>query len=246
MIVLNDVLGYPLKIYQDKESFLFSLDSVFLGFFVTIRCKDKLLLDMGAGNGIISLILSLRTKSHIDSVELQKNSYDLLRKNISINNLNNQITPYFFDIKEFCNKNNVGKYDTIVCNPPYFKVNDVKVVSRKETLSISRHESGTSIDDFIRSASYLLKNGGNFAMSCRVDRLIEIIELFRKNNIEPKKIQFIYNNINSSSKMLFIEGQKGGKSGLKIIKPFILRNLDNTYTEEYNSFIKGDLYDKTE
>lgn len=62
MEVLNDILGYPnRKIYQNNEFFSFSLDSIMLANFVTIRMRDKKIIDLGTGNGVIPLILSLRT-----------------------------------------------------------------------------------------------------------------------------------------------------------------------------------------
>ena len=62
MEVINDILGYPnRKIFQDDECFAFSLDSVMLANFATIRQRDKFILDLGCGNGVIPLILSLRT-----------------------------------------------------------------------------------------------------------------------------------------------------------------------------------------
>ena len=56
---LDDVLGYPLKIYQDKDWFCFSLDSVLIANFVPIKLTTKKIMDLGTGNAIIPLILSL-------------------------------------------------------------------------------------------------------------------------------------------------------------------------------------------
>ena len=66
----------------------------------------------------------------------------------------------------------------------------------------------------------------------RTDRLIEIIELMKKNNIEPKRIRFIYPKKNSESNLILIDGRKNGKSGLKILPPLFVHNEDGTYTEE--------------
>ena len=71
---LDDILGYKnRKIYQDDDCFSFSLDSIMLANFATIRMRDKNILDLGCGNGVIPLILSLRTDKKIVGVELQKN-----------------------------------------------------------------------------------------------------------------------------------------------------------------------------
>ena len=68
----------------------------------------------------------------------------------------------------------------------------------------------------------------------RSDRLMDILEEFRKNGIEPKIIRFVYENINKESTLVLIQGQKAGKVGLKIEKPIILFNPDGSMTEEYS------------
>jgi len=245
MIVLNDVLGYPLKIYQDSELFKFSLDSSYLPFFASIRKKDKYILDIGCGNGIISMLLSLRCDKKIDAVEIQKEQFDLANKSIKYNKLEDRINLINMDVRDYCIKENSCKYDLILCNPPYFKVSNTNLINNNIVKSKSRHEVDTSLEDIVKCASYLLNNGGNFSISNRCDRLIEIIELFRKYNIEPKRIQFIFDNVNKKSKMVFIEGQKCGRVGLIVEKPFILHKIDGSNTQEYDKFIGGEMIEKT-
>ena len=82
MIVLNDVVGKNLKIYQDDKFFKFSLESVLLPNFVDINLRDKMILDLCSGNCPIPLLLSLKTKQKIYAVELQKEIYELGKKSI--------------------------------------------------------------------------------------------------------------------------------------------------------------------
>lgn len=73
MEVLNDILGYKnRKIYQDTECFSFSLDSIMLANFATIRLRDKKIADLGCGNGVIPLVLSLRRLRKLIGVEYRK------------------------------------------------------------------------------------------------------------------------------------------------------------------------------
>ena len=66
----------------------------------------------------------------------------------------------------------------------------------------------------------------------RPDRLIEIIELMKSNNLEPKRLQFIYPKKNSDANLILIEARKNGKEELKILKPLYVHNDDGTYTNE--------------
>ena len=62
--------------------------------------------------------------------------------------------------------------------------------------------------------------------------IIEIIEIMRKNNIEPKKLQFVYPNESSESNMILIEGKKNGKPGLKILNPLFVHEKNGNYRKE--------------
>ncbi|MBP3799928.1 MAG: SAM-dependent methyltransferase, partial [Bacilli bacterium] len=88
---LDDVLGYNLKIYQRRDWFCFSLDSVLLANFVSIKLSTKKILELGSGNGIIPLILTLRTNKVIEGVEIQEDLFNLAEKSIKYNKLEDKI-----------------------------------------------------------------------------------------------------------------------------------------------------------
>ena len=76
MIVKNRLLNYKnTYIYQNDEWFKFSLDSVLLVNFATIRLNDKKILDLCSGNAPIPMLLTFKTKAKIYGVELQSEIY---------------------------------------------------------------------------------------------------------------------------------------------------------------------------
>lgn len=238
MEVLNDILGYPnRKIYQNTDFFSFSLDSVMLSNFVTIRLRDKKILDLGTGNGVIPLILSLRTDKPIVGVEIQKSLANLAEKSIRYNSLEAQVSIITSDMKDYVTSDTIEEYDVITCNPPYFKVNDKNFFNEQEEKMIARHEVCISLEDVIYTASRLLKNNGNFAIVHRTERLLEIFDLFRKYHIEPKRIQFVHEKADKPSTLVLLEGTKHGKSGLKVERPFIMYMKNGTKTSEYEKFL---------
>ena len=238
MEVLNDILGYAnRKIYQNTDFFSFSLDSVMLSNFVTIRLRDKKILDLGTGNGVIPLILSIRTDKPIVGVEIQKSLVELARKSVKYNNLESQISIINSDMKDYVMLDTIEKYDVITCNPPYFRVNEKNFFNEKKEKMIARHEVCISLDDVIHVASKLLKNNGNFAIVHRTDRLLEIFDLFRKYHIEPKRIRFVHEMVKKASTLVLLEGTKNGKSGLKVENPFIMYTDNGDKTEEYEEFL---------
>ena len=122
MEVLNDILGYSnRKIFQNTDFFSFSLDSVMLANFVTIRLRDKKILDLGTGNGVIPLVLSLRTDKSIVGVDIQESLCRLAEKSVQYNQLSSQISIVCSDMKDYVSNQSIEQFDIITCNPPYFK-----------------------------------------------------------------------------------------------------------------------------
>ncbi len=237
MIVLNDLLNYKnIKIYQETDGFVFSLDSVLLPNFVTIGKNVKRILDIGTGNAPIPLVLSTKTKAKIIGVEIQKEVAKLAKQSVEINKLENQIEIINGDIKDI---DFDEPFDIVVSNPPYFKIFDEKVLSSEEKKLIARHELKLDLETLIKIASKNLKNNGVFAIVHRPNRLSEIIVLGKKYQFEVKRVQFVYPKIDSESNIVLIEMVKNGNSGLKVLKP-IITHENGEYTEQVKSYFRGD------
>ena len=237
MDVINYLLGYEnLKIYQNTEMFNFSLDSVLLANFVTINQNIKKILDIGCGNAVIPLILSTKTDALIDGIEIQEKSYELAIKSVELNKLQDKINIINDDIKKYYKNCETETYDVIVSNPPYFKVNENSNINDSEYKTIARHEVTLNVEELIVISKKLLKNKGKLAIVHRPERLIEIIDVMKKNNIEPKRICFIYPKKDKEANILLVEGVKNGLPGLKIMPPIYSHNEDGSYTEELQKY----------
>lgn len=233
MKVVNDLVGYKnRKIIQDTSMFSFSLDSVLLPNFVTLNKNVKRILDIGCGNAPIPLILSLKTDAKITGVEIQKEVYDMAVESIKINNLEDQIEIINDDINNYYNLCESDTYDIITCNPPFFKYNENSNVNKNDYKTIARHEVKLNLDDLFKISKKLLKNNGVMAVVHRPERLTDIIEAMKKNNIEPKKIRFVYPHLDSEANILLIEGTKNGKPGLKILPPLYSHTENGEYTKD--------------
>lgn len=236
---INYLLGYEnLKIYQSSDMFKFSLDSILLPNFVTLNKNISRILDIGSGNGVIPIILSTKTNCLIDGVEIQKESCDLAKKSILINNMEQKIRIINKDIKDYYKECETDTYDVIVSNPPFFKMNDQSNLNNSHFKTLARHEVNLNIEDIVKVSKKLLKNNGVLAIVHRVDRLADIINIMKVNNIEPKKIQFVFPKKNKEANILLIEGSKNGNPGLKILPAIIAHNDDGSYTKEIEGYFK--------
>lgn len=233
MIVRNNLLNYKdAYIYQDTEYFKMSMDSMILANFVTINLSDKNILDIATGNAPIPMLLTYRTKAKIYGVELQTPVYNLGRISIKENNMDKQIILINDDAKNLVNIFESDTFDVITCNPPYFKTCNKEFENDNEVKSLARHEKTLVLEDIFVIARKLLKNNGKLAMVHRTERFVEIIEIAKKYNFEPKRVRFIYPNNKKVSDLVLIECVLNGKSGLKMEQPLFVYDDKGEYTEE--------------
>lgn len=171
---------------------------------------EKSFLEIGAGQGIISLLLSeLDIISKIFAVEIQEEVFAALKKNIEINDLNGKIIPINKNIK-----NVNGEYDFIFSNPPYKKTSSGKM-PENEMERISKYEILLTLEELILEIRRLLKNYGEFFVVMPNSRLNDVFRCIYENRLNVLSVK-----VNKYKKvdLVVIHGKKGGKvnSGIEI------------------------------
>ena len=87
-------------VLQKKRRYRFSVDAPLLADFIKTKASEELL-ELGTGNGIVSLLLSIKPFQHITAVEIQESLADLARRNVFLNNLEGKITIIQEDLRNF-------------------------------------------------------------------------------------------------------------------------------------------------
>lgn len=229
---LDDLQYKGLKIIQNTEGFCFGIDSVLLTDFAKKIKPNSIVADLGSGTGILSILLSAKTtNTKFVGVEIQKDVAEMSRRSVEYNKLNDRIKIENCNILGLKEKYNYKSFDAIVTNPPYKKIN-TGIINENDAKLISRHEITASLEDFIEVSSYLLKDFGEFYMVNRPDRLVDILYLMRKNNIEPKEMRFVHPNIDKPTNLVLIKGVKCGKPFLKIDNNLYIYEKNGEYTKE--------------
>ncbi len=216
---VDDLQINNLKIIQNKNGFCFGIDSVLLSDFAKEIKNNANIVDLGTGTGIIAILLTAKINAKkIWGVELQTDVAEMACRSVMFNNLEDKIEILNENIKNLDKILPLGFYDAIVTNPPYIKLNN-GAKNINETKFISRHEMECTLEDIANISSKLLNNYGEIYMVHRPDRLIDIVEIFRKYKLEIKKIRFVFPDKDSQSNLVLIKAVKNGKPFLKIEKP---------------------------
>ena len=236
---INQLFSTDVKIIQNREVFSYSVDSVLLSRFPKLP-KRGLIVDLCAGNGAVGLFASTRTQAQIIAVELQERLADMAERSIQLNGLEEQITVINDDLKYLPQHIQGSKVDIMLCNPPYFKVDEQSNLNESEHYLLARHEIATNLDEICRVAQRVLKSNGRLAMVHRPDRFLDIIETMKRYKLAPKRIQFVYPKVHKDANMLLIEAIKDGSlDGLKILPPLFIHNEDGSYTPEIHEIYYG-------
>lgn len=234
-----NLLNKDMKIIQRVDHFAFSLDSLLVSEFASITKYTNKIVDLGTGNGVIPLFLSKKTKAQITGIEIQEISSDLAKRNVQLNNLEDQISIINDDMKNWRKYFKIGSQDAVISNPPFFKFHgNEELLNDLDQLTLARHEISITLEEIIETASFLLKDKGYFAMVHRPDRFLEILDTMRKYGIVPKKVRFCHSKIDKQAKILLVEGIKFGAEGLTVLPPLISHNSDGKYSQEVLELFK--------
>jgi tRNA1Val (adenine37-N6)-methyltransferase len=231
---LDEILNGRLRVFQKKKGYRFSLDSILLAHFVSLKPRARAI-ELGCGSGIILIILA-KHFPYVDfsGLEIQEELANMARKNIEINSLDGMVKIFTGDAKIALDIFNASLFDAVIFNPPYRKLNSGRINPILEK-ALARHEIRGSLKVFLNAAKYLLKPEGKVFTVYPAKRLIELVSLFRENAIEPKRIKVVFSDFLSDAEFILVEGRLDGREELKIETPLFIYQEDKTYTNEMNN-----------
>lgn len=242
MIVLNDLLGYNLKIYQDTEAFNFSIDSVLIARFLLENINNNNdILDIGTGNAVIPLIIQTEIKNKIIAFEIQQESYELALKNIAYNKVDS-VKLINDDIKNIDNYQ-FSKFDNIICNPPFFKKGSGRA-SLNLKRKIARYEEELDLESLLLLVKKNMSLKGSFYLVHRTNRLKELLTLLKKKDLSIKKICFVHTKDNEASTMYLCEIKHGLLKEMEVLFPLVINNNDGSYKSNIIKKYFGDNYER--
>ena len=217
--IFNDTLFQP------------GTDSFLLGSFPRLR-RGMRVCDLGAGTGLLGLLLLARDSSlYLTNAEVQAQALELARRNAALNGLTDRIRCLPCDLRDITQLPPAASFDLVVSNPPYFDAAR-GAVSPDIPRSTARTEVACTLLQVCAAAGRLLRWGGSFCLVFRVERMAELFDCLRRCGMEPKRLRFVQNTVCSAPKLLLLEARRGGKCGLIVEPPLLLRDEQGRETEE--------------
>lgn len=226
------------KIQQDKCGMKVSTDACIQGAnaadFLLQKPELKSVLDIGTGTGLLSLFLvQKRNDLIIDALEIEQNSFEQAQENFKDSRWNSQLTVHHCAVQNW-RKENISKYDFIICNPPFFQNH---LQSEQEERNTARHNVSLSSEDLIHQVIFHLKDTGIFCLLFPKTGWDQFADLAERNGLYINKLIFIqpkphleYNRI-----IAFFTKTKSAEINRGT---FTIYQMEKEYTEEFKELLK--------
>ena len=159
-------------------------DAVLLGAWCPIDNNPKSILDVGAGTGILALMLAQRTNAdQIDALEIDEEAYEQCVENFENSPWADKLFCYHAALDEFVDDPE-DEYDLIISNPPFYS-EDFK--TENEQRDLARFQDAMPFEDLIEAADLLLSENGLFAVVIPYKEEERFIDLCAEYELYPVK-----------------------------------------------------------
>src|SRR5690554_3070724 len=166
-------------------------DGVLLGAWASLESNPQSILDIGAGTGLIALMLAQRSDAHqIDALEIDEDAYEQCVENFENSPWGDRLFCFHASLDEFAEEPEDEKYDLIVSNPPFYpppappKGEGNTSDARKK----ARFYDSLPFEDLIDYAAQLLSEKGELAVVIPFAEEEKVIAIAKTNGLFPNRI----------------------------------------------------------
>lgn len=222
-------------VHQNKTAMKVGTDGVLLGTWTPLSDSIYSILDIGSGTGLVALILAQRSfAEQIDAIEIDEDAYEQCVENFEESPWNDRLFCYHAGLDEFTDEIE-DRYDLIVCNPPFFKPNNL---IEDEARSKARFYDILPFDELVKSVSILLAEDGIFSVIIPFEEEENFLKLAEIESLFPKKITHVKGTSTSKIKRSLIAFSKANNPEKLITDTLILEIERHEYTPEFKELVK--------
>ncbi len=226
-------------IQQDKCAMKVGTDGVLLGAWTPVNDRPFSILDIGAGTGLIALMLAQRTHAEqIDAIEIDDNAYEQAVENFENSNWGDRLFCYHAGLDEFVEEMEDEQYDIIVSNPPFYSEN---YSSGNEKRDKARFTESLPFEELIEAAALLLSENGIFSVIIPYKEEEKFIAIANEFGLYPAKITRVKGTPQTEIKRSLLAFTKHQTE--TVINELVIETARHQYTPEYTELTK-DFYFK--
>ena len=222
------------SIKQDKTAMKVGTDGVLLGAWAPVHHNPFSILDVGAGTGIIALMLAQRTHAEqIDALEIDEDAYEQAVDNFENSPWGDRLFCFHAGLDEFIEEPE-DEYDLIVSNPPFY-AEDYK--TENDQRDLARFQDAMPFEELIEAADLLLSENGIFAVILPFKEEQKFISLAKEFELYPTKITHVKGTPKSEIKRSLLAFSRNEIDEL-VIDELVIETDRHVYTPEYIELTK--------
>ena len=221
----DDLKSFDLQLFQPRHGYRYSLDPFLLARFCRPLKPVGSIIDLGAGCGIISLVLArINPDASVVAIENNRDMVPFVEVNIQHNGLADRVSVQCDDVINLRTNIPDSTFDLVVSNPPFRSAGTGKI-SPKAGRDSARHETTAGLSDFLAAAKYLVKPSGRICFIHLPSRLAEFISLAAAMKLSLLRLQMIHNNAESPATMFMAELAKGRRTEPVVERPLFVQKI---------------------
>ena len=193
------------KVNSDTSILGMSLDNL----------KNKDLLDIGCNTGALLLYGHYKGAKYLYGVDI--NNKALEYADINLKKYTNNYQLFNQDVREL----EMNKVDVIVCNPPFFEMNNV---TPNKELRMAMFEESLPLKDLFDTYRRLLKDNGEIYMIYPADRFPELYQNILDHKMKIMKMRFIHDKNNEYALRVILKLKIGKMTKIRVLSPIIIEN----------------------
>lgn len=221
-------------IHQDRCAMKIGTDGVLIGAWTSIENNPSSILDIGAGTGLIALMLAQRSSAEtIDAIEIDADAYEQCVENFETSPWGDRLFCYHAGLDEMVDEID-EQYDVILSNPPFYTE---EVSSGNSARDIARQNSALPFDELLASTSKLLTPKGIFSVVIPFKEEPKFLSLALDYGLYPKRILHVKGNAASPIKRSLLEF--GFEPTNPTVKTLTIEIERHQYTSAYQELTKA-------
>jgi tRNA1Val (adenine37-N6)-methyltransferase len=223
------------SIQQDRCAMKVGTDGVLLGAWAPIDHEPYSVLDIGAGTGLIALMLAQRSQAEqIDAIEIDENAFEQCVDNFENSSWNDRLFCFHASLDDFMDDLEDEEYDLIVSNPPFYS-EDYK--TENESRDLARFQDALPFEDLVEAASVLLSETGVLAVIVPHKEEARLIALAKECDLFPLKITRVKGTPTAEIKRSLVAFSFAETHELPIDE-LIIETTRHQYTDDYIALTK--------
>ena len=222
------------SVNQDRCAMKIGTDGVLLGAWTPLINNPFNVLDIGAGTGILSLMLAQRSNAEqIDAIEIDEDAYEQCVENFEASPWGDKLFCFHAGLDEFVDEPE-DEYDLIVSNPPFY-TDDYKTDNTSRDLA--RFEDALPFEELIEAAALLLSDNGIFSVIIPYKEEERFIDLCAEVELFPVKVTRVKGTPTTEIKRSLLAFKRFELSVLEADE-LVIETSRHQYTDDYINLTK--------